>query len=340
MKVLKILLYGDIDLNFMDGSAVWLVSLSKMLTQNKNIALDLLLKAPESKTHLVSSLKGIDNLNIIQPYSGNSLVSIPKDRLDVFSAAKYMQALDFEKQYHLIITRGQKLALELMKYKNLQSRLVPYVTDFQHEKCKSTLEERKSLKKIYGYYNAMFLQTKETKEAFKKLIRVDGEKIQLLYPMIPNITSQPYFFNKRNRVVYAGKFHEDWHTEEILDSAQKFYFSQNHVKFLFVGDKFQDRLREKENQTRIKNKLNLLENVDWVGAVSRESAQDIIKNSDVGIAWRSADLDNDNSVELSCKLLEYGRLGKPTLVRRTKMHEEILGEDYPLFVDTQEEFEK
>lgn len=340
MKVLKILLYGDIDLNFMDGSAVWLVSLSKMLTQNKNIALDLLLKAPESKTHLVSSLKGIDNLNLIQPYSGKSLISIPEDRLDVSSAAKYMQVLDFEKQYHLIITRGQKLALELMKYKNFQSKLVPYATDFKHEKCKSTLEERKSLKKIYDYYNAMFLQTKETKEAFKKLIKVDGQKIQLLYPMIPNITSQPYFFNKRNRVVYAGKFHEDWHTEEILDSAQKFSFSQNQMKFFFVGDKFQDRLREKENQNRIKNKLNLLENIEWFGAVSRERAQEIIRNSDVGIAWRSSDLDNDESVELSCKLLEYGRLGKPTLIRRTKMHEEILGKDYPLFVDTQEEFEK
>lgn len=340
MKVLKILLYGDIDLNFMDGSAVWLVSLSKMLTQNKNVTVDLLLKAPESKTHLVTSLKGIENLNLIQPYSGDCVISIPKDRLDVSSAAKYMETLDFNNQYHLIITRGQKLALELMKYKNFQSRLVPYVTDFQHDKRKSTLEERKSLRKIYDYYNAMFLQTKETKEAFKHLMKVDGKKIQLLYPMVPNVKSQPYFFNKRNSIVYAGKFHEDWYTEEILDSAQNLSFSQNQIKFNFVGDKFQDRLRDKENQIRIKNKLELLENVEWFGAVSREKAQEIIEKSDVGIAWRSSDLDNDESVELSCKLLEYGRLGKPTLVRRTKMHEEILGKDYPLFVDTQEEFEK
>lgn len=47
MRRLKILLYGDIDLNFMDGSAIWLTSIAQMLTQSKGIKVDLLLKAPE-----------------------------------------------------------------------------------------------------------------------------------------------------------------------------------------------------------------------------------------------------------------------------------------------------
>ena len=49
-------------------------------------------------------------------------------------------------------------------------------------------------------------------------------------------------------------------------------------------------------------------------------------------------IDNDHSVELSTKLLEYGRMGKPILLRRTKLHEEVLGKDYPMFVDTLGDF--
>lgn len=81
--------------------------------------------------------------------------------------------------------------------------------------------------------------------------------------------------------------------------------------------KFQDRLREKENVIRIRKQLNELENIEWLGAVSRKRSQELIKASDIGIAWRSAYIDND-SVELSCKLLEYARIGKPAILRKRK----------------------
>lgn len=341
MRLLKVLVYGDIDLNFMDGSAVWLVSLSKMLVQNKNIKVDLLLKAPEKEDRLVSSLKNIKNLRVIQPYDECSTLplSIPEDRLDVSSACKIIKHLDDINDYHLIITRGQNLALSLTNYSSLQSRTIPYVTDFEHDMNKSTIEEREILSKIYDYYNNMFLQTEHTRTAFKKLINVDGSKINILYPMIPNIEKVPNFYNKRNQLIYAGKFHEDWHTEQIIDVAQTFQYIHPNVKFLIVGDKFQDALRKPEKQQHIKSKLKTTSNIDWVGAVSREQSQLYIEESDLGIAWRSARLDNNESVELSSKVLEYGRLGKPALLRRTKMHEEILGVDYPLFVSSEKEFE-
>lgn len=334
MRKLSILLYGDIDLNFMDGSAVWLISMAQMLTINPNVEVDLLLKANEKNKHLIQSVKKIPNINCIP--ASEAMNSNSSNRLTVTEAVKFMRSLEKRKKYNLVIVRGFELVLEVMKYEEFKDITVPYLTDFKHDE-RSTKKERENLKKVYHHFNFMFLQTNETKRALKKLINVTGDKIRILTPMIPEPIKQPDFRNKHYRLIYSGKFHKDWYTEEIIKASKKLTLLDNRIQTKFVGDKFQDVLREKENQIRIKRELEETESIDWVGAVSREKCQELIESSDIGISWRSAFLDNDNSVELSSKLLEYGRLGKPAIVRRTKMHEELLGKDYELFVDTEEE---
>ncbi|WP_088815936.1 MULTISPECIES: glycosyltransferase [Listeria] len=333
MSQLRILLYGDIDLNFMDGSAVWLTSMARMLALSPNIKVDLLLKAKEQNSHLTSALKKTQNIYLIQPFKNKSLPTT-NSRLSTREAVQIMKQLHKENQYDLVIVRGFNLVREIMEHDVFQSITVPYLTDFKHDE-RSTKEERADLLRVYEHFDFLFLQTKETKEAFKRLIQVDGNKIQLLYPMIPDFETIPSFENKHFRLIYSGKFHEDWHTEEIISVTKKLAERDKRIHTQVVGDKFQDRLRERENQLRIKKDLQEVPAIDWVGAVSREECQRLIGEADIGIAWRSAALDNDDSVELSSKLLEYGRLGKPALVRRTKMHEDLLGRDYPLFVETE-----
>ena len=53
--------------------------------------------------------------------------------------------------------------------------------------------------------------------------------------------------------------------------------------------------------------------------------------SHVSLGWRSPAL--DLSLEISTKVLESCALGVPPLVNRTTIHEDLLGRDYPLFVD-------
>lgn len=288
---------------------------------------------------MISSVKNISNLQLIAPYDFFPQEALSKDRLSVRDAAKLIEKLDVQNQYDIIILRGFALVEEIMHKRALQSKTIPYITDFKHEEKNSTAVERDALRAIYDYFPNMFLQTLETKQTFQTLIGVSGEKIQILYPMIPDYEiKRPIFSNRHNTLVYAGKFHEDWHTEEIIAAATVFKQEEVAIKFHIVGDKFQDRLRERDKQLRIKDQLEKNEVIHWHGAVTRDRAQEIIAQSDVGIAWRSESLDNDDSVELSSKLLEYGRLGKPVLLRKTKMHTALLGEDYPLFVDDEEDF--
>ncbi|MBC1794258.1 glycosyltransferase [Listeria booriae] len=338
MTALRILLYGDIDLNFMDGSAVWLTSIAPVLSLNPHIQVDLLLKAREQNDRLTCALKNKENLQLIQPFERFSRMSFQNPtRLNVQEAVGIMSQLHQENPYQLVIVRGFDLVREVMKHEAFRHITVPYLTDFKHDE-RSTAEEREDLKRVYDHFDHMFLQTKETKEAFKNLIQVDGEKIRLLYPMVPESDSVPSFRNKHSRLIYSGKFHEDWYTEEIISATKKLSALDSRIHTQIVGDKFQERLRERDAQLRIKKAFQDEAAIDWVGAVSREACQSLIEEADVGISWRSASLDNDDSVELSSKLLEYGRLGKPALVRKTKMHADLLGVDYPLFVNTEEDF--
>ena len=65
--------------------------------------------------------------------------------------------------------------------------------------------------------------------------------------------------------------------------------------------------------------------------MGREAALAIVRNSDVGLSWRSSAL--NDSLEISTKVLEYAAAGVAPLLNRTQAHEDLFGADYPLFIE-------
>lgn len=327
-------MYGDVDLNIMDGSAVWLTSMAGMLATNPDVQTEILLKARVKNTLLTDEMAGYPNVTMIQPYEDLEKRSFDNgNRMNVAEAVRVMKELDAKNHYHVIIVRGFDLVRQLMKESKLVEKTVPYITDFNHTLTRSSRKERAELGEVYKRFPNIFMQTEPMKQAFMRLMNVGGEKIQILFPMVPNGTVEPSFRNKNDRLVYTGKFATDWYTEEIVEAASEL---DGNITVGIAGDKFQGELTAKKEQ--IMQQFTEEPKIDWRGAMSRSASQQFIEDADVGISWRSEVIDNDESVELSTKLLEYGRLGKPVLVRRTKMHEDLLGKDYPLFVATKEQF--
>lgn len=339
MRQLKVLLYGDVDLNFTDGSAVWLTSMAKVLAESANIRVDVLLKAKIRSSHLISEMENFENVTIIDTFSLYKEYPFQnKNRMNINEAIDIMNKRDQENTYHLVIVRGLDLVNKLMEEKRLVAKTIPYITNFEHNPTKSTMKERKQLKQIYRKFPKLFMQTEEMKKSFSSLIKEDGDKIELLYPMIPNITKQPIFKNNGNKIIYAGKFAEDWYTEEMLGIAESLDSENYPFEFMIAGDKFQGTLTSKKES--IINRFNSTSKLQWYGAVSRERSQELMSQADIGFGLRSETIDNDQSIELSTKLLEYGSLGIPVLCRPTKMHKELFGEDYPFFVSNSEECKK
>src|SRR5699024_3825858 len=69
----------------------------------------------------------------------------------------------------------------------------------------------------------------------------------------------------------------------------------------------------------------------WHGGRPRAEVLDIVHSADLGMCWRSPEL--DASPEISTKMLECAALGTPPVLNRTTMHEQLLGSDYPLFIN-------
>ncbi|PNP95112.1 group 1 glycosyl transferase [Listeria newyorkensis] len=318
----------------MDGSAVWLTSMAGMLATNPDIQTEILLKARIKNTLLTDEMAGYPNVKMIQPYEDLGNRSFANgNRMNAAEAVRVMKELDAKNHYHLIIVRGFDLVRQLVQESKLVGKTVPYITDFNHTLTRSSRKERSELGEVYRRFPNLFMQTEPMKQAFMRLMNVDGEKIQILFPMVPNGAAQPSFRNENDRLVYTGKFAADWYTEEIVEAASEL---EGNITVGIAGDKFQGELTAKKEQ--IMKQFAEEPKIDWRGAMSRSASQQFIEDGDIGISWRSEVIDNDESVELSTKLLEYGRLGKPVLLRRTKMHEGLLGKDYPLFVTTKEQF--
>ena len=68
------------------------------------------------------------------------------------------------------------------------------------------------------------------------------------------------------------------------------------------------------------------------GPLPREEVHELVRRSHVAISLRDARLE-DHQDCLSSKVVEYWATGRPVLLTRMPIYEEILGADYPLFVD-------
>lgn len=335
--MLRVLFYGDIDLNIIDGSAIWLTSMCRLMQRVRHSSNHLLLKSPFRQPELMKEISDIKNLSLIE--AGEAMPQMLRAegrRLQPREAVKCITWLHERNGYHLIVARGFKLVEHLVQQE--YSHLVaPYITDFQNTRKHFSEEEKEKIRDIYDRVRLMFVQTEATRDYLQDMLRIDGKKFQLLMPMIPDLPdSQPDFKIKNYSMVYVGKFAKDWYMEEIIHAFQKINAHINYVTLNVAGNKFHQDINHRRKW--IVGQLNNNRNISWFGGVSRNEAQEIIQNSDIGICWRSAIIDNDESLELSTKLLEYGRAGKPVLLRRTRLHEELLGEDYEAFVDSEAQF--
>src|SRR5690348_12554007 len=74
------LVYGDVDLNLLDGSAIWLQSVTQALVA-AGCAVTLVLKAPVRTDRLVAPLRGIPEVTIRSPHEEELLPGLTEASL-------------------------------------------------------------------------------------------------------------------------------------------------------------------------------------------------------------------------------------------------------------------
>ena len=342
-RKMKVLLFGFIDMNSMDGSAVFLSSLASTIALDSNIEVDLLLASPVKRDILIQPLEKFDNITILNPFvdpffnaAGDEWVK--KGVIDFDIAEMLISHYWSQNDYDWLFVRSIETVEKIAKHKHIIKNTLVYATGLTHIGQDVNEEKFESIKNIYDQCAYFLCQTEEMCEFVIEILNLNKEKnkVSLLTPMIPNVESAEGQTRLKNKLVYTGKFDPDWKTIPIITAFKELKREIPNLSLDVAGDKF----KWVKDDSRFKEEAAyLLKNTDgltWYGALTRENAQQLIVNSDIGITWRSEEM--DSSLELSTKLLEYGILRKAVIMNPTKMHMKLFGEDYPLYAVTEKDF--
>lgn len=338
----SIIVYGDVSPNVIDGSSIWLMSVSEVLSGVFD-EVHIQLKNHVQNRTLLSAIDGIENIRIHAP------VGIAEDAaLDTTAAAALVEKLVDDTRASAVVVRGLQAVYDFSLNEKISRILWSYVTDlpFPPNKLSDTNVQR--LKHIAGSSLRIFAQTEAARSYWEALVPQSSGKILLLPPMIPDFAfntarSSQSAEHKKLKIVYAGKLAREWRTLEMLELPRKLKELGVDAELDVVGAKFNRAKDDPQWVGRMRDALekahaNPDSGVTWLGALPRTESIEQIMKADLGFGWRTAEL--DSSLEVSTKALEYGAAGAAPIVNETEDHRQLWGEIYPFFVradDTVEE---
>lgn len=331
------LLYADITLNVIDGSSIWLSSMAKILSSIGDTLL--LLKEDVENTQIYDSIKTIPNLTILQPsdFADDSDV-----RLDVKQAVNCLRILDnYLPIVKNVVVRGLDAALELHATRQFKYRSYIYLTDFySYNDRKLVVSEcqRVAVKQLARQARHFLVQTNEIK---KKIFELSGINVDctLIPPPLPEIDcAQPKLLSKGGvDIVYAGKVNPDWGVLELLDWSERLIEEGVNIRITVIANKISAPGSSGKSFRALISKRFKDLNVNHIAGLPRSEVIKHLSSADYIWCYRPKDLE-ESVLELSTKLLEAVASGGRAINYPSKIHENLLGKDYPFFVSCFDDF--
>ncbi len=335
MRPLSLLVYGDLNLNYVDGSAVWASSLVEMLAGLKNVSVTFVLKADLTHDTLIKSLKKLNNVTIISP----SMTSKKSKLLKPEEAIDLLEELQLKHHYDGVILRGFELNRRAAAKNAFKDRLWPYMIEIFHKKENWDKNLIDDITKIIDASYTVFCQTTHIEEFLENKIPEAKGKTSLLPPMVPDQPEPKKHFDQLQqpfKIVYAGKFAPLWGTREMIETFKGLRDKGINVELHVYGDKIHNPPEDPSFKAEIEKVLKNTEGLIWHGALPRDQVIDAMRTYDLAWAWRQPELE-ENTDEVSTKFLEYSSVGLPMIVIGNKITTKLLTDEYPLFVNSFDE---
>lgn len=330
----RILIFAPINLNVMDGSAIWLRSAIQIFGGLKDSELHYLAaNCPFGDIKAIpGAKKTVYPSSFLLTHSGYESLR-PGLIIDSSNAADAVAVLDSLYSYDYVIVRGRATAIALSG--QFGRKVIPYLTDVDPPVWPNRAETqtRRSLASVFEKAPMVLCQTPELLSVYERILPGVSSKAQLLPPMIPDEwfdMSEGDSAAEAVRVHYAGKFAAEWGTNELIELTGD--MAGQGIEFHIYGDKI-----HKEGPGFAEKVRGWLEGgaVQYQRRVERETLVRSYKAGDLGYGFRTGSV--RQTPEVSTKFLEYIARGVAPIVNRNAIHEQYLGEDYPLFADSYEE---
>ena len=330
----SVVVYGDVSPNIIDGSSIWLMSVSEVLAGVFDEVHLQLKNYPQNRT-LLESVDGLDNIHVYEPED------IAHDAaLSTLEAADLVERLIEQTVASAVVVRGFQAAYDFCSNEKISSKLWAYVTDLPFPPSKLSHTNAQRLAHIAQHSRKIFAQTEAARSYWEAVVPEAAGKVLLIPPMIPDYaffdeSSIQGASSKALRIVYAGKLAREWRTLEMLKLPTTLRELGIDAHLDVVGAKFNKAKDDPQWVGKMRSALEQATSdpesgVTWHGALPRTESIEKIKEADLGFGWRTAEL--DSSLEVSTKALEYGAAGAVPIINETEDHQQLWGEDYPFFV--------
>lgn len=335
-------IYADVNMNVIDGSSIWLASITEAFA-NHDGEIHLLLKANISRDNILRPLITNKKITIFEPLE----FGIRDGELDIVNAIKIIQLLDgIYGGYRRIILRGFNLCKFASNTKSLHGRIWAYLTDYYEiDNVIGKRVDKKDVSELMpdfiNHFDRFLAQTEEIRDDLVDRHKVPMDMFCLAPPMIPT-TGFLFAHSEKTRssvikIGYAGKIAPNWGVRELITIADKASERNLNVEVHIIGDKIHKNTSTYPSfHEDMQGLLQTNKNTVWHGGLSRKETIEMMSQMDICWGYRSKLLE-DNTLELSTKTLEYLSLGLPTLISRNSINEKICGENYPFFIDTQKD---
>lgn len=330
----KVILYGDVSPNIIDGSSIWLVSMAETLSSIfDEVHVQLKDAVRDRRLHdRLASLTGVST------HEHSSSKDHPE--LSPQAAAETIAARVQEIDPSAVVIRGSAVCAAAVEFPEIGRRLWAYVTDLPFPPSTVTETKLRDLSRIAAESHRVFAQTEAARSYFEGFVPEASGKCILLTPMVPDEFFEDSGAPRSSgespiELVYSGKFASAWLTLEMLDLPLQLRDYGIDARLTVIGDKFQKDRADRTWHQRMQAALEAAHadpdsGVEWVGGKSRNEALEYVSRADFGLGWRTEEL--NSSLELSTKMLEYCASGTPPIINRNDIHVDLLGSSYPLML--------
>lgn len=317
----RIAVYGEIDPNLVDGSSVWLQSICEVLASLDGVGVTLLLRRPlePARRFLLDALEVNPGVELVD--SGQPALLGPSEALDL------LEKLDRERgPFDVVLLRGQAVLTEAARRDALDGRLWSYAMT-----GRGMPDE--TLRALGSRSSRLLCQTEAVAEELREIVPEANGSVMILPPMIPDF--EPAAERDATgplRLVYSGKIAPEYCWLETVEAFVHLRRKRPDAELHVLGDKIHrppDRPDFHEEATRALRETGGLR---WHGAVTRADVNSLLSECDLALSIRDPGV--EAAREISTKVLEYGAAGLPVVLNRAPAYERLLGESYPLFVDS------
>lgn len=336
-----IIIYANISPNVVDGSSIWLSSIVDIISNVYHVIL--FLKEKPKNSIITSNIKNVENVTVFDP----EVIGLNKNQVNEYEALEVIRRIDdLYPNIIGVLVRGLEASKWLVDDRVFKYRSICYLTDFYKLKNGSiTIRNADLIKQICLQAELLLVQTKQIESKLNFIANDYEPNFDYLPPSTPDyiksiqVTNRVLSGTEEIIIGYAGKIMPDWGVEELLEWVKVFNntIGNPKISLKIVANKIS---APEPHRRQFVGKILKLMDEDYITHyknLNREETLNVISNVDYVWAYRPASFEN-LTLELSTKLVESVSLGKRVITYPSDIHKDMLGDNYPYYVENFENF--